>query len=289
MITQRLGSQGAPMEYWQFTVNTEATTAGEKRTGIPFNLYGQNDVVLLVDWGDGTTSRLTSADYTAERPLTLVSASIHEYSIAGIYTITVSSHNFDSCYIWGVNSDMIPGSSIYAPDDGIMHMYLYKSTLVSVDTAMPFFYGKKNFTSSSASMSSIQTYDRLTNAGLMLTGTFARCAKLVSVPSSLLINYNDGVSYRLNSFFNLCTSLPFLPTEIFAPVHYLSRVTSTLLSCDALSDFELRFTARSINNCTNFVTYRAGATRIIYVPSGSTTETTFNNVASTLGLTIIGE
>ena len=33
-------------DVWKFTVNTEATAAGEKTTGIPFNLREQNGITL---------------------------------------------------------------------------------------------------------------------------------------------------------------------------------------------------------------------------------------------------
>ena len=77
-----IGESKLQEEIWTFTVNTEATTSGEKTTGIPFNLYGQSGVTLNVDWGDETTSRLTSADYTVSDSR----ASVHEYAEPGIYT-----------------------------------------------------------------------------------------------------------------------------------------------------------------------------------------------------------
>lgn len=39
-----------PTEVWKFTINTEATAAGEKTTAIPLNLYSQNNVIVEVDW-----------------------------------------------------------------------------------------------------------------------------------------------------------------------------------------------------------------------------------------------
>lgn len=38
-----------PAEVWKFTVNTEATAAGEKTAAIPLNLYGQDKVIVNVD------------------------------------------------------------------------------------------------------------------------------------------------------------------------------------------------------------------------------------------------
>ena len=91
MISQRMMvGAGGKYETWSFTVNTEAVASGEKTTGIPFNLYGQDGVTLDVDWGDGTVSTLSAADY-AENNST---ASLHEYETAGIYTITIGSKNW---------------------------------------------------------------------------------------------------------------------------------------------------------------------------------------------------
>jgi hypothetical protein len=44
-----------------------------------------------------------------------------------------------------------------------------------------------------------------------------------------------------------------------------------------------------VASCSSFVSKIAGTTRTIYVPDSSTTYTTFNNQATTLGLTIIAE
>lgn len=60
-------------------------------------------------------------------------------------------------------------------------------------------------------------------------------------------------------------------------------------SCSALTDFTLHIGSSLVSSCSTFVTKKAGTTRTVYVPANSTTQTTFNNLASTLGLTVIGE
>jgi hypothetical protein len=59
--------------------------------------------------------------------------------------------------------------------------------------------------------------------------------------------------------------------------------------CSSLTDFTLHIGSSLVSNCSYFVTKKTGTTRTIYVPNNSTTQTTFNSVASSLGLTIIGE
>ena len=84
-------------ETWTITVDTEATTAGNRKAAIPFNLAAQTDqtnAVLNVDWGDGTTSTLSKLNYT----ITNTNASIHEYENPGKYTITISSMDWNEVY-----------------------------------------------------------------------------------------------------------------------------------------------------------------------------------------------
>jgi len=76
---------------------------------------------------------------------------------------------------------------------------------------------------------------------------------------------------------------------LFASNTNVTNFNNAFQDCTQLTDFTLHIGSSSVSSCSSFATLKSGANRTIYVPSGSTTETTFNAVASSLGLTIIGE
>ena len=116
---------------------------------------------------------------------------------------------------------------------------------------------------------------------------FNRCTSLTSIPEGLF-DHNTAVTMFFNCF-NGCSSLQSIPSELFANNTAVTDFRYCFDSCSSLNDFILHIGSSLVSNCTSFVTKKTGTTRTIYVPSGSTTQTTFNSKASTLGLTIIGE
>ena len=174
------------------------------------------------------------------------------------------------------------------------------------------FYMCVNLTSIVSSL-----FDNCTNI-TNFSKVFGQCAKLKSIPSNLFnkcINANDFSSCfsscesiktipahlfdfcvnattfgeSLNGCFYSCKSLITIPQDLFK---YNIKVTSfqyCFSGCSKLQDFTLRIGSPIVTNVKNFISSKDGAVRIIYVPSGSTTETTFNSIASSSGLTIIGE
>lgn len=271
MIAQRMMvGGGAEMETWQFTVNTEATAAGEKKTGIPFNLYGQDSVVLTVDWGDGTTNRLTSADYLGlGYTINNSYASMHEYTVPGVYNIAVLMHSPSEAYVERAGSAVAIGGCLD----------LFKKTLVSLDNAIPAIKGNRFYNSSN------NTTFLKDNSIYCL---FYECQKLHSINGLVFDKMKSLID--ASYVFVGCSSITSIPDTLFAGNNELETLESAFSSCSSLGDVVLHITSPIVNSCTDVISpKKEETTRTIYVPSGSTTETTFNAVASNLGLTIIGE
>ena len=292
----------APFEY---TVN-----AAEKKTGIPFNLYSQYGVTLTVDWGDGTTSILTPADYTELNSR----ASVHEYALAGIYNVCINSSDWSSTYIlsypqwddrYAVTSDEY---------DCVAPLYWWRKTLTEINYALPNFAGL-NVYNTPLEYIDEDTSDILWQYSQWFSGLFSGCSNLSWITPELFQNNTEKTYVSCDYTFYGCSSLVLIPDTLFenimvhqasgcfanctrlaaVPPNLLSHAT-TLFSvekmfygCSWLGDFSFRIISTNCRNANNFVTLKSGKTRVIYVPSGSTTQTTFNGVASTLGLTIVGE
>ena len=95
MISQKMMVSSGKDEPWTFTVDTRLldSSGTNKKSSIPFSLYNQTGT-LNVEWGDGTRSRLTSSNYTVSSS----NASVHEYSRAGVYTVTVRCKTWASIH-----------------------------------------------------------------------------------------------------------------------------------------------------------------------------------------------
>ena len=382
MLTMRMGSvqdSAEQVEMWKFTV---VTTSGGKTTGIPFNLSEDAGVTLTVDWGDGNTSTLTSADYTASDS----SASVHEYADAGTYTIKIYCDDWDSLHILGLNSNALASSS-----GATASLYWWKQTLRTLDSSIPKVAGMVTYANTSS--------DTLTIRNDSFAYLFCNCTRLASTPSDLfsknttittfascfrscsslsapdadLFKYNTAVTtftycfanigsltfatvpadlfkyntqvtdfsycFYYNTFLNTipstlfatctavttfsscfmgcssitsipaglfdhnvavtsfsscfasCSKLVTIPVDLFKYNTVVTSVSSCFASCSTLGSFSIRIGSSSVSRtgARSFVSKKSSATRTVYVPSNSTTQTSFNSVASNLGLTIIGE
>lgn len=300
MITQRmmLGSGAAETDTWQFMVDTEATTQGEKTTGIPVNLYGQTSIIN-VDWGDGTTSSLSASDYTE----TDNRASVHEYASAGEYTVTLSCSDWENTYLLGVAAaSNISGDNI---NDKLSCLYWFRRTLVAFLSPFPNVAGSKCYTGLISDTLSDYPYFpyffylanhvaelpsdflSLHTERTTLQSLFYGMGGLTSVPEGLFSRNAKVLSF--SGIFNNCSSLSVVPSNLFTANTKVTIFDSCFKGCTSLGDFTLYITSPDVSSVSSFVTAKAGANRVVYVPSGSTTETTFNAKASSLGLTIIGE
>ncbi len=417
-------------ETWEFTIDTEATTAGEKKTGIPFNLYGQSGIELTVDWGDNTTSTLTSSNYTSSSSL----SSIHEYTTAGEYAVTIQCNDWNNliamtfeysnpnsnvllplsyfrktltsidsrlpglkgvCAITG-NSSSYPGE-VETDSTAVLFYYCRKLTSVPADmfaqcTAVTSFYkcfynctslqsippglfdsnteatsfdtcfynctslasipsglfdnntAATNFSGSFQNCSSLQSIP----SGLFDSNTavtsfyscFQNCSSLQSIPSGLFDNNTEATTFQycfygcsslqsipsglfdnntavtdfrycfynctslqsipsglfdnntavttFNGCFGNCTSLASIPSGLFNNNTAVTIISNCFSGCTLLADFTLNIGSSLVTSASSFVTLKSGTTRTINVPANSSTYTTFSNVASDLGLTIVG-
>ncbi len=264
MITQRMmlsSGNKSKTEMWQFTVNTEATTQGAKTTGIPFNLYNQDGVTLIVDWGDGSISRLSSADYTFNDS----TASVHEYAQAGIYTISISSKQFSECYLLNINHS----ASISTINNAVAPLYWYKRTLISVNNILPKIAGK-NYYASPTNVSSLTKssnnfsylfcdcnncttipfglFDNNTTI-TDLSWCFYKCSSLTAIPSGLFDN-NTAVTTFYNCFVN-CTSLIEIPVGLFDHNTEVTTFSYCFNTCSSLTTIPIGL----FNNNTNVTTF----------------------------------
>ena len=301
---------------FQYTVNTAASSSSDKKTGLPVNLYGQDGVVIDVDWGDGTTSTLTSASYTASDS----TASVHTYASAGTYTVTATSKNWSDAYLLSVYADAaISSNNCNAP------VYWWRRTLTGIVNALPPVKGVKGITGASATAYTARDND--------LGFLFHRCEKMTSLPASLFANC--GHIQIFNSTFYNCIALPSLPAGLFDPCvsatnfsdcfRYCTALTSIPVSffkyctaatnmynvfrfcnkvpsvpadlflyntnvtnlggafskCDALKNFTLCIGSPNVATVTDFILNASGVTRIVCVPADSTTYTSFNAYKNT--------
>ena len=334
---------------WEFTVYSD-------RTSIPFNLYNVSDTTLTVDWGDGTISKYTSADYSSYN-----TQYTHNYNSYDEYSIIVMCNNWSDVHLFSFTNSAWSGSvtSIDSPlphlkgvrtssstvyDNKLDYAFYNCSNLVSIPENI--FSNNPNVTSFKSTFTNCTNITSIPEnifsnntmvtdfsscfygcsslasipSGLFANNTavttfqscFYACSKLASIPSDLFANNTAVTTFQ--SCFSSCLNLTSVPSGLFAnntavtnfsECFYYSGVasipsnlfaTNTLVTTFAkcfyytsLNDFTLHIGSPKVGNCTSFVQKKNNTTRTIYVPANSTTQTTFSNVSSSLGLTIIGE
>jgi hypothetical protein len=307
-----------PPERWSITIDTEAANEGDRMGQIPFCLYGVEDASMKVDWGDGTIETHTSANAVQNSCLT------YEYASAGEYTIKMESNDFSRLYLWtsiygqegepavylvtlkSINESLpqIAGvhgwwynedieeeeigdndNSFYGCFSGCTSLQSIPAGLFDKNTAVT------NFGSCFQNCSLLQSipsglFDKNT-AVTNLNSCFRACSTLQSIPERLF-DKNTAVTNFSYCFYN-CSSLQSIPSELFDKNTAATGFNYCFYGCSTLADFTLHIGSSSVSNCSSFVTKKTGTTRTVYVPSGSTTQTKFNTVASTLGLTVVGE
>ena len=116
---------------------------------------------------------------------------------------------------------------------------------------------------------------------------FYGCSSLQSIPSGLFDNNTAATTFY--SCFENCTSLQSIPAGLFTENTAATSFGYCFSRCSALNDFEIHIGSSKVSYAMYFITFKSGTARQIYVPTSSTTYTTFSNVASNLGLTVIGE
>ena len=289
-----------PIYSWSYTINTQASVSKAKVGAVPLNLYGQDGVSLQIDWGDGNTSILTPEQYTASDS----SASVHTYATYGTYTITITSYSeWKNVFLFAVDGYATIED---ASDNLTKPLYYWRNTLVKVNSAIPkiagtiicsprhgwnFEYSPNQIKYLFLHCSKLKTipldlFTKNTEA-TSFSYCFFGCTSLQSIPEGLFDKNTQAASFQY--CFSGCSSIQSIPSGLFDKNTAVTTFFSCFLNCAALGGFTLHISSSLVDICSNFVTKKSGTTRRVYVPSNSTTETSFNAVASSLGLTIIGE
>lgn len=186
------------------------------------------------------------------------SSSILTASDYGMTDARASVHSYETdgvyeviIYISGSESLYLhyEGNTIYSETITNTAIFNFRKTLISVDSAIPLIAGVKRVWRSKW-------------------------------------QYASNALFR---FFLGCEKLTTLSVDTFYNNPLLTDVSYQFYETPLITDFTLRFSSPNINFVEEFCSNSSDANRIIYVPSGSTTETTFTGIASSKHLTIIGE
>lgn len=234
--------KGPKEEVWEITVDTEATEAGAKHTGIPIVLYRQPGVKVTVDWGDGTESALTYKSYEDGS----LDASVHEYAVPGTYKVSMKSTKWPYIYIGA-----FPGSSA----SSVNNFQYFRNTLVGTGV-IPKIRG---------------TYYRSpvrpiwTKLISSLSYLFAYCAHLSYVPADLFI-YSSNIT-DVNHCFYHCDSLSSVPDGLFAGAENVSDFNECFSFCSSLTSIP----GGLFSNCVkakSFISCFYSCSGIVSIPEG---------------------
>ena len=118
-------------------------------------------------------------------------------------------------------------------------------------------------------------------------GCFLKCAEITSIPAGLFAANTAATNF--NSCFNDCDSLQSIPSDVFATNTAATSFYRCFSYCSSLNSFTIHIGSSLVSSANYFVDKKSGVTRTIYVPSGSNTQTTFNAIAPSLGVTVTGE
>jgi len=202
-----------PLASKGFTTEWETTIAGESIT-LPLNNGNGSGFNCTVDWGDGTTSTITSAT-DPDR--------IHPYTLAGSYTIEITG----KCEGWSFNNTGSRLNITAVSDWGdpcLFNGFKYLSEG---------FYGCNNLSS-------------LPSGGILasdigcvnFSSTFRGCSGLTgTIPEDIFKHHTSAASNAFLQTFRDCNSLTTLPEDLFK---YNTLVSSngffrTFYGCSSLS------------------------------------------------------
>ncbi len=176
---------------------------------------------------------------------------------------TASTHTYETAGIYEIKIKCNNWNNLYISScDSLVYLrvnwtkslYYFRNTLVGIDNAIPNIAGTLSISSTNTSSEGNTLNQR------QFADVFLYCSKLTRIHSSLFS--------KLTNIFTFWECFRY---------------------CSSLNNFTIHISSPNVSIADFFATKKAGTTRTIYVPSGSTTEITFNSVASNLGLTIIPE
>ena len=280
-----IGQKGATFTHnlreWKFTINTEATKSGDITTGIPLNLTNQAGVKFIVDWGDGTSNTLTSANYGTND----TRASMHDYAEAGIYQITITADkaHWEKTYLY---SKQFSASS---SNNSEVCLYWFRRTLLTVDSIIPkvkgcFVLEDTPYIQDNSFNYMFHACEKLTSipSGLFDNNPdttsfgqcFYRCTNLQAIPSGLFDKHTNALIF--SSCFNSCDSITSIPTGLFDYNTKATRIRECFYGCDNISSIPSGLFANN-PNVTDFSFCFYGVYALRSIPAGlfsSNTEVT---------------
>ena len=300
-------------EYWKFTI--QMNEAGEWN---PEEFYPPVTGNYTIDWDDPSdnTSDTHSAWITsAEGVFTEYEFPSHEYKKSGLYHITIKSSSFnDSVYIVTSNGD---------PEDFIYNSF---PQIVSIDSPLPKMKGSFQYVDNKnkivydsidwlfrdyINLKSIPDKILYNNPGSPLSFCFGDCEVLEHIPPKLFDKHttttifygcfencyaitsipeglfdNNTLATNFQSCFDGCSSLQSIPEGLFDKNTAATNFSYCFANCSNLNDMTLKIRSSIVDNVNRFVDQKNNTTRIVKVPSNSTTQTTFNAIALSLGLTV---
>lgn len=230
----------ADPDYWGFKINTEATTLGEKTTGVPFSLSIDTSSITQfftkypceIDWGDGSTTILDGHVPDLENTL------VHEYATAGIYNIVITASK-------GVLLGLSTVGSVTSTQ--LKHVYYFRRTVVEITHVLP----------------KLKTLERkdITHCQYFFMG----CQKLTTLPSNLFSKCTQIISFMY--CFQQCFSLVSLPTTLFADCTKATNFSACFKNCSKLTTIPAHL-FKDCTSSTNFSSCFYYCTSLTKIPTG---------------------
>ena len=294
-----------PNEF-KVTVDTRKVSESNTISAIPFNLYyHDSDLVMNVDWGDGTSTRLTPGSYSYNYNTT---PSLHTYPSPGIYEITINCNKWDNLYILSnyANSQLSSSSTRFKA------LYYTTKTWISIDTIFPGLKGTNYYSSSSSSLSSSTNsfydlfyyYSNLESIPSRLfynvpsnsfQYTFGYCTSLKNIPANLFESPSSASSRSISFYycFAYCTSLQNISFNMFTGCKIPYNIQYCFYSCNLSKPASIRFPGTSVDNYYSTSIYTpsntsTAQTMTFYVPIGSSAYTYLKD-AETSYFKVVGE
>ena len=270
-----------PEDVWQFTVDTTVYAYNghpneqNVRTGIPFNLYGMQGITLNVDWGDGTASTLTSADYTEHNS----TASEHSYEEPGQYTIQIRSSDWSSTYfsVLGAHGWWDNSPDLNAKFDATV---CFRETVVCIDSPLPAIKGMKYWKSTNGSRTtspnSVQYLFFTSNLRRICPTFFHNCTNLEIFDN--LFAGSTSLQEIPEDLFKYCTNAVSF-VDCFSSGYGIKSIPENL--------FKYCTNAVSFNGCFNFCSAVTSVAENLF--RYNTLATDFSECFDNSGLTSIPE
>ena len=270
-------------EALEFTIDTSKYYTDNCMGAIPFDITNQYGIELTINWGDGTIEKIDNVNRYTDY---FYKKSYHIYSNPGIYRISIISNDWENTYMmhfnptiyssyrWGSNGI----NNIVTSLENEAHYFdLWHRMITQLHTKFPKIKGRRydgssEIVSTSSLINFFREYPSLTTINF--------------IDSQNNNDIFDSTVSNIDYCFYKCPLLQSIPEGLLTKCTSLTSCRYCFEQCSSLGGFTLTIPSPNISVANNFVTKKEGVVRTIKVPANSTTYTTFNNLASSLGLTI---